>query len=114
MSTDPESGQATQNPLRSTFAGDEEMAELIIFFVEAMGERVDALRAANEAGDVEKLHRLAHQLKGAASGYGFEPITDSAAAVDALLKEDPTGQQQAEAITQAARDLIALCSRVSA
>lgn len=114
MSTIPESSRANSQPLRSTFADDEEMAELVLFFVEAMGERIDALRAASEAGDMEKLHRLAHQLKGAASGYGFEPITQSATAVDALIKDDPSGQQQAEAITRAAGELIELCSRVSA
>lgn len=114
MSTIPESRQVSKQPLRSTFADDEEMAELVLFFVEAMDERIDALRAASEAGDIEKLHRLAHQLKGAASGYGFAAITESATAVDAIIKDDPTGRQQAEAIAQATRDLIDLCSRVSA
>jgi len=114
MSTLPKSSHAARQPLRSTFADDEEMAELVLFFVDAMSERIDALRAASEAGDIEKLHRLAHQLKGAATGYGFAPITESATMVDALIKDDPTGQEQAEAIAKAIHELIGLCSRVSA
>lgn len=100
------------SPLRSTFADDPEMGELVAFFVDAMGERVAALSAALDNRDMVLLHRLAHQLKGAAKGYGFGPITDRAATLDALLKEDPAGFD-IDTVTAAADRLIALCMRVS-
>lgn len=100
------------NQLRSTYADDPEMGELVTYFVDAMGERVAAMYAALDDRDMVLLHRLAHQLKGAAKGYGFGPITDRAATLDAMLKEDPAGFD-IDAITAAAERLIALCMRVS-
>lgn len=100
------------NQLRSTYADDPEMGELVTYFVDAMGERVAAMYAALDDRDMALLHRLAHQLKGAAKGYGFGPITDRAATLDAMLKEDPAGFD-IDAVTVAAERLIALCMRVS-
>ncbi len=108
------SHESTSNPdtLRSAYADDPEMAELVTFFVEAMGERIADLHAALEAGDLHRLQRLAHQLKGAAKGYGFATITDCAAELDTLLKGDPVGTDL-DVLTASADRLIAMCLRVS-
>ena len=66
----------------SSFAGDPEMAEITAAFVGALPARAQALQAAQSAGDLEGLKRLAHQLKGAAGGYGFPRISAAAAALE--------------------------------
>lgn len=111
MKTQPDSNQTDPSSLRSSFADDQEMSELILFFVQAMDERIEALRSAHQDGDMVQLQRLAHQLKGAATGYGFATITEHAATVDALLRDDPAGLNE-QAITDATQDLIRLCSSV--
>jgi signal transduction histidine kinase/DNA-binding NarL/FixJ family response regulator/HPt (histidine-containing phosphotransfer) domain-containing protein len=65
-------------PLYSEFAGDADMVEIIDAFVAGLPARMDALREAVDAGAADEAKRLAHQLKGAAGGYGFAPITVAA------------------------------------
>ena len=74
-------------PLISEVADDEEMAPLVEQFVASLPARATALLEATFAGDLTRLARLAHQLKGAAGGYGFPTITDAAA----LLEQAATG-----------------------
>ena len=115
----PQSSQSPQspqthrcsNPLRSEFAEDQSMAELVAFFVDAMVDRTRDLQAAHDAGDLERLCRLAHQLKGAASGYGFPAITEKAAQLEASLRAE-SAAGQAEAVAWAASELIGLCASV--
>jgi len=66
------------------------MAELITYFVEEMPQRLESLRALCESGDREGVKRLAHQLKGACAGYGFEEVGRAAASVEAPLKREAT------------------------
>ena len=54
------------------------MVEIIDAFVAGLPARMDALREAVDAGADDEAKRLAHQLKGAAGGYGFAPITVAA------------------------------------
>lgn len=60
--------------LRSEFADDPDMGELVAEFVEELGARIGAIRAAFETDDSARLRTIAHQLKGAAGGYGFPTI----------------------------------------
>jgi HPt (histidine-containing phosphotransfer) domain-containing protein len=64
-------------PLRSSLAGDPDMAELVDMFLEELPQRLTVLTTAVDAGDIETLRRLAHQLKGAAGGYGFGDASQS-------------------------------------
>jgi signal transduction histidine kinase/HPt (histidine-containing phosphotransfer) domain-containing protein len=68
-------------PLYSRFGDDTTMTEILGRFVGALPERVNALRSLAAARDLAQLERLAHQLKGAAGGYGFPEITEAAASV---------------------------------
>jgi DNA-binding response OmpR family regulator len=52
-------------------------AKLVERFVAGLPQRVAALQAALSSGDLAQLKTLAHQLKGAAGGYGFTPISQS-------------------------------------
>ena len=68
--------------LYSDFADDPDMAELIDLFLDDLPNRVTSLRAALAAGDMAGLRRFAHQLKGAAGGYGYPTLGEAAAALE--------------------------------
>ena len=65
---------------------NEDDIELIEMFLEELPNRIDTLRSVAEAGDFSQLNRLAHQLKGAAPGFGFDPIGTTAAVLEERLK----------------------------
>jgi CheY-like chemotaxis protein len=71
----------------STFADDEGMKNIIHQFALDLPARSDAILRAFHDADTATLERLAHQLKGAAGGYGFPSITEAAAAVEQGVNE---------------------------
>jgi HPt (histidine-containing phosphotransfer) domain-containing protein len=91
-------------PLYSSLADDPAMADLIPMFVDVLPQRMAAFRADLEAGDRDALRVKAHQLKGAAGGYGFAPIGQAAASLERALAD---GQDPAPAL----EELAALCQR---
>jgi signal transduction histidine kinase/CheY-like chemotaxis protein/HPt (histidine-containing phosphotransfer) domain-containing protein len=96
------SSSRSPEPLASDFADDPDMIDVIRRFVTTLPERVAAMQAAEGAA----LQRLAHQLKGAAGGYGFPAITDAAARLEkALVEGTPSREPLAE--------LVALCARAA-
>lgn len=101
---------AAREPIRSEFADDPEMAEIVQAFTEELPERVRALEAALEAQNLETLRVLAHQLKGAAGGYGFPMLTSAAAGVEAVVKTN----EDLSVLQQQVTALIDLCARVQA
>jgi HPt (histidine-containing phosphotransfer) domain-containing protein len=112
MATNPTTNLSAQSgPLKSEFAGDADMAELVEFFISELKQRVDSLTSAFQSGDRLQLKSLAHQLKGAAGGYGFPTITSSAAEVEGILKSE---QAELGSVTEKLEELISLCRRASA
>jgi len=94
-------------PLVSRFVDDPELADVLKTFVSRLPERVTALRAEGKPGS-ENLTRLVHQLKGAAGGYGFDPISHAAARLeDALRDQRPWPETE-----RLLEDVIGLCERV--
>ena len=84
-----------QEPLFSTFQNDVSMRDLIDAFVAELPAKVRALEEAMVSQDAKKLESLVRSLKGAAGGYGFEPITELAAKLEsALIQNTPIGQLQ--------------------
>jgi HPt (histidine-containing phosphotransfer) domain-containing protein len=73
-------------PLRSGFADDPDMREVLDEFVAKLPERVRQLGDLLEASNVDELRRAVHQLKGAGGGYGFPAITDAAAIAEKRVK----------------------------
>ncbi len=65
--------------LRSQFADDPEMRDLVDRFAGTLEESGAEMREAQRAGDHARLRALAHQLKGAGGGYGYPAITVAAA-----------------------------------
>ncbi len=98
-------------PIHSSYADDPEMTDLVAAFVERLPGQVSALQAAAEAEDLEALIRLAHQLKGAAGGYGFLPVSEEAAVLEAAAREVGSGAEVAE-VASALNRFVALCDRV--
>jgi signal transduction histidine kinase/DNA-binding NarL/FixJ family response regulator len=62
------------------------MEKAVVGFVSGLPERVSALVSLTEAGEMEGLRRLIHQLKGAGMGYGFPQITQIATRAEAAIK----------------------------
>lgn len=73
-------------PIRSEFASDPEYTDLLEMFTRALPQRKDSLRGAWQAGQTQKLRVLAHQLKGAGGGFGFEGLTRLAADLEQACK----------------------------
>ena len=71
-------------PLVSALAADPEIARLLDGFVGRLPERLGAMERALGTRDLVGLADLAHQLKGAATGYGFPTITEAAAELEAV------------------------------
>jgi len=100
-------------PLRSRFAGDAEMVELVQEFVQELPRRVESLQGLLRASHFDELRRAAHQLKGAAGGYGFPAISDSAGNVERLLHSG-VGQAQIADLQSRVDELANLCGRAVA
>jgi CheY-like chemotaxis protein/HPt (histidine-containing phosphotransfer) domain-containing protein len=103
----PPPAPADEGPLVSEMADDEDMAELVTKFASALGARATALLEAAGSGDLATLGRLAHQLKGAAAGYGFSPITATAAELETAARQ---GGDAAE-VERRVGELVRLCQR---
>lgn len=84
------------------------MRELVAEFVANMSERARAFEAAHAAGNDADLTRAAHQLKGAAAGYGFEQIGEAAGVLEAAVCA--TGNNN-HAVQSAVNELVNLCQR---
>lgn len=114
MSTFDSSNLSSQQttPLKSTLSSDPDMVELVQYFVDEMTNRIDSIRLATHQKNTEALCIVAHQLKGAAAGYGFEPISRSAAVLEQIIKgSDPTAD--VDGFREQVDELIDLCRRAS-
>ena len=101
---------ASKSPLVSDFAGDPDMAELVEDYVMNLPQRAAAISSACASEQLDVLRTLAHQVKGSAGGYGFGPITEQAAQVEALLHQEA----QLEEIRKQVDALVDQCNRASA
>jgi len=80
-------------PVHSSFATDPEMIEIVREFALELPGRADHLEKLVSAGALDELRVMAHQLKGAGGGYGFEEITQLAAAVERAIHEKRDRQE---------------------
>jgi len=73
--------------IRSVFADDPDMAEILAEFVATLPDRVAALEEHFETNNLAELLRLTHQLKGAGGGFGFDSLTAAAADLEQAVKQ---------------------------
>ncbi|MBN2477382.1 MAG: Hpt domain-containing protein [Pirellulales bacterium] len=100
--------QATDTqPLYSSLGGDPDLGEIVDLFVEEMPDRIATLLHQAETSDWENLRRTAHQLKGAAGSYGFDPISPHAAKLEDAIRDGEPHQQ----IRCAVEELVEICKR---
>jgi HPt (histidine-containing phosphotransfer) domain-containing protein len=97
-------------PLYSSLAADPDLGEIVEMYVDEMPDRITALQEMLASGNWEELRRFAHQVKGAAGSYGFEPITPIAGTVEDSIRDEAPEEQ----VRQAAEELLAICARVRA
>ena len=86
------------------------MAELIEYFLSELKDRVGRLEHAWMLGDHERLRQVAQQLKGAAGGYGFPTITNTAADLEFSLTSE---QAEISALAEKVEALISICKRAT-
>jgi HPt (histidine-containing phosphotransfer) domain-containing protein len=104
---------ASQPLLRSEFANDPDMIELVQEFVQDLPTRAETLTKHLQASEYSDLRRVAHQIKGAAGGYGFAPISVSAGKVEKLLQSE-LNQANLQDLRDQVAELVGLCRRASA
>jgi CheY-like chemotaxis protein/HPt (histidine-containing phosphotransfer) domain-containing protein len=93
----PKAVEFKSEKIRSEYADDPEMAELVADFVSNLPTRVASLSDQLVKDDLPSVQRTLHQLKGAGGGYGFHQITASAAEAELAIKNhDPLSAVHAE------------------
>lgn len=98
-------------PLRSQFADDADMAELLVEFVTGLTGTCEKLENALAAGDTESVKRVGHQLKGAGGGYGYPDITTAGANLENSVVAAGAIN---ETVVANAKNLIHVCHRAAA
>lgn len=101
--------------IRSTLATDPDMVELISMFVDELPQRTATLQSLVEQRDLAQLKRMAHQLKGAAGGYGFADLGTSAASLERVLLNvcPPPCEEELKRVRERVDELVDLCRRAS-
>jgi len=85
-------------------------AKLVEKFLAGLGQRVTAIQQSLQANDLPQLKTLAHQLKGAAGGYGFPSLTEAARKVEQAVASNA----DAKTISANVRGLADLCQQIKA
>ena len=98
----------SNDPVYSQLSDDDDMRELIEWFVADVAK--DAVRVARalEEGDHDRLAVLAHQLKGSAGSYGFPEVTKLAGELEHSVLEGKASTEIASAV----QSFVELCTRV--
>jgi histidine phosphotransfer protein HptB len=97
-----------EEPVYSRLANDPDLADIVEMFVDEMPERVENLLHCLDEKNWNELRQAAHQLKGAAGSYGFEPISPCASRVESAIRNN----EPEERIREAVMELVELCGRV--
>lgn len=74
-------------PLRSQYADDPEMADILELFVREMPRRLEALSEAWKRRELETLTHMVHQIKGASGLYGYPSVGQAARDLEQTLRQ---------------------------
>ena len=103
-------GDKPLDPIESDLARDNpSFTDLVLEFVEGLDDRLSNMDRVLSVGDFKALQVAAHQLKGTGGGYGYPSITERAAKLEQLAKQEVVGGCE-DALTE----LRKLCERVVA
>ena len=75
-------------PLISDFADDPDMVEIIEMFIDGLSDRIESITTAFGNRNFTTVSVIAHQLKGAAGGYGYPSLSELAFEVEHLAKQN--------------------------
>ena len=82
----PAHADATASQLRSEFAEDPGMRDLVVEFVGRLPGQIARIQQLLDEQNLQELGRAVHQLKGAGGGYGFPKITEMALKAETEVK----------------------------
>ena len=77
--------KGASGPITSSLAARPGMMTIITEFVDGLPAEVQKISDSLEHNDMASLRRIVHQLRGAAGGYGFDPITSPATKTEELI-----------------------------
>jgi HPt (histidine-containing phosphotransfer) domain-containing protein len=75
------------------------MLEIIEMFIDGLHERLESIQTAFDDRILTTVSGIAHQLKGAAGGYGYPTLSERAFEVEQLAKQNAPDQQIEESLT---------------
>lgn len=101
------------DPIRSRYADDPEMQEIVAYFVAEVPNRLRELRQAWDRGDRSRVRTIAHQMKGAAGGYGFPQIGESAAALETAIVRSESSSDGSRSARGAFDSFVSMLARVA-
>ena len=104
----PAGKTVTSGRIRSSLAGNPRMQAIIPQFVEGLATEVRNMTDFLAQNDLAALQRVVHQLLGASGGYGFDAVTEPAAAAEQSIKLG----KSLEEITQQINSLIDVIRRI--
>jgi PAS domain S-box-containing protein len=109
LSSDANASNKTDpNTMRSSYADNPRIMEIIPEFVAGLPGEVAKMTDLLEHNDLPGLQMLSHQLLGTCGGYGFGPVSEPARTVEQSIK---TGQTL-ESVTLAVKSLIEVLRRI--
>lgn len=97
------------DPAHAPIPTDPEMAELVEYFLSQLPARIASLEKAAGDRDAKGLQTLAHQLKGAAPGYGFPSIGEAARALEQALRTADDSGDALDRVRPEFDALVAVC-----
>jgi HPt (histidine-containing phosphotransfer) domain-containing protein len=97
------------NLIYSIYGGEADMAKIVAEFIEGIPRRVKLMEQSWADADWETFTRVVHQLKGAASSYGYQELTPPLISLHKAAKD-----QDDNAIGVSLAEVRSLCGRIRA
>ncbi len=94
--------------VQSSLAGNSRMRTILAEFVEGLPPQIASLVDLLEKQELESLRRVAHKLRGAGGGYGFQHVTELAGLVEQGIQE----QKELDVISSRVQELVDLVRRI--
>jgi hypothetical protein len=91
-------GRRGRKPIRSALAHDPDIEERLDAFIVGLGERIDLIQEAEQAGDLKASAQRARELAREAERLGFPPLADAALHAAASCEEENTAAAHARIV----------------